>query len=58
MSIVDQKVIEEEIEKLRQEQKVLVNKLRDLEKQDPVKGFDLKPMKYGEMGALKNSFRL
>lgn len=55
---VDQEIIERDIDKLRQQQKVLVNKLRDLEKQDPTKGFNLKPMSHNEMGALKSSLRL
>lgn len=56
-SLVDQKVINVDIEKLRLQQKVLVNKLRDLEREDPLKGFDLKPMAYGEMSALKANLR-
>lgn len=51
-------MIEEDIDKLRQQQKGLVNKLRDLEKQERVKGFDLKPMNRSEMGALKANMQM
>lgn len=48
-------MINAKIKKLRQKQKVLVNKLRDLEHDEPLKGFDLKPMSYSEMSAIKTS---
>lgn len=54
LSIADQQTIDIEINKLRSDQKVLVGKLRDLEYQSPLKGFDLKPLERGEVNALSS----
>lgn len=51
----DQQTIDIEINKLRSEQKVLVSKLRDLEYQSPLKGFDLKPLDRQEVNAFASS---
>ncbi|XP_014253053.1 p53 and DNA damage-regulated protein 1 [Cimex lectularius] len=48
----DQKVLDIEINKVRSDLKVKVNKLRDLEYNDPLKGFDLKPLSRQEMSAV------
>lgn len=48
----DQVVIDTEINKIRSELKVKVNKLRDLEYQNPIPGLDLKPMSKDEMSAI------
>nr|XP_019556336.2 p53 and DNA damage-regulated protein 1-like [Aedes albopictus] len=45
--------IEEEIKTIRNEQKVLVNRQRDLELESPLRGFDLKPMSAAEIGAIR-----
>lgn len=55
VSIADQQTIDIEINKLRSEQKILVGKLRDLEYQSPLKGFDLKPLDRKEAAALSAS---
>lgn len=49
----DQQVLDIEINKIRSEQKVHVNDLRDLEYQSPLKGFDLKPLDRNELAAMK-----
>lgn len=51
----DQRTIDIEIEKLRSDQKVLVSKLRDLEYQSPLRGFDLKPLDREEVQAFSSS---
>lgn len=51
----DQQTIEQEINKLRSEQKVLVNELRDLEHLSPLAGFDLKPLDRNEVSALSSN---
>lgn len=51
----DQRTIDIEIEKLRSDQKVLVSKLRDLEYQSPLRGFDLKPLDRKEVQAFSSS---
>lgn len=51
----DQNVINQEINKLRSDQKVLVGQHRDLEFADPVKGFDLSPMGRDEIGVLRTN---
>lgn len=48
----DQQSIDIETNKLRSEQKVLVSKLRELECQAPIVGFDLKPLDRNELSAL------
>lgn len=48
----DQQQIDIEINKLRSEQKVLVSKLREVECQAPLVGFDLKPLDRKEVSAL------
>lgn len=49
---LDQQTIDIEINKLRSEQKVLVSKLREIECQAPLVGFDLKPLNRNEFNAL------
>lgn len=51
----DQNVINQEINKLRSDQKVLVGQHRDLEFADPIKGFDLNPMSRDEIGVLRTN---
>uniref|UniRef100_A0A1B0GLE5 p53 and DNA damage-regulated protein 1 n=2 Tax=Lutzomyia longipalpis TaxID=7200 RepID=A0A1B0GLE5_LUTLO len=51
--VKDQEVIDSDIERLRNEQRKLVNELRDLEHLSPVKGFDMKPLARDEMSALQ-----
>lgn len=51
-SFTDQQVIDVDINKIRSDQKILVNQLRDLEFQSPLKGFDLKPLDRAEISAL------
>lgn len=54
-NIADQNVINQEINKLRSDQKVLVGQHRDLEFADPLKGFDLNPMSRDEIGVLRTN---
>ncbi|XP_055639995.1 p53 and DNA damage-regulated protein 1 [Toxorhynchites rutilus septentrionalis] len=49
----DAEHIEQEIKKIRTEQKVLVSKQRDLEHDSPLRGFDLKPLSAAEISAIK-----
>ncbi|XP_055687514.1 p53 and DNA damage-regulated protein 1 [Lutzomyia longipalpis] len=51
--VKDQGVIDSDIERLRNEQRKLVNELRDLEHLSPAKGFDMKPLARDEMSALQ-----
>ncbi|XP_059613864.1 p53 and DNA damage-regulated protein 1 [Phlebotomus argentipes] len=51
----DQRVIEDDIERLRTEQRNLVNELRDLEHLSPAKEFDIKPLASHELSALQNN---
>ncbi|KAJ6633087.1 p53 and DNA damage-regulated protein 1 [Pseudolycoriella hygida] len=51
----DQNVINQEINKLRSDQKVLVGQHRDLEFADPLKGFDLNPLSRDEVGAFRTN---
>lgn len=44
--------INSEINKIRSELKVKVNKLRDLEYESPMRGFDLAPMSREEISAI------
>lgn len=48
----DQVIVDCEVNKIRSELKVKVNKLRDLEYESPVPGLDLKPMQRSEMNAM------
>lgn len=48
----DQQQIDIEINKLRSQQKELVSKLREVECQTPLVGFDLKPLDRKEVSAL------
>ena len=43
---------------MRDEQLVLVKKLKDLEMDDMPGGFDLKPLSKSEMAALKDNLKL
>lgn len=49
----DQQSIDTESNKLRSDQKVLVSKLRELECQAPLVGFDLKPLDRKELSAFR-----
>lgn len=51
----DQTTLEDEINKLRDENKVLVKKHRDLEQNTPLTGFDLKPLSSKEVTAFKSN---
>lgn len=51
----DQQTIDVEINKLRSEQKELVAKLRQVECQAPIVGFDLKPLDRKEVAALSSN---
>jgi len=51
----DQNVINQEINKLRSDQKVLVSQHRDIEFAEPLKGFDLNPMNRDEIGVLRTN---
>lgn len=51
----DQQQIEFEINKLRSDQKIWVNELRDLEHQPQLKGFDLKPLSTTEVRAFQSN---
>ncbi|KAI5710853.1 p53 and DNA damage-regulated protein 1 [Diaphorina citri] len=48
----DQVVVDCEVNKIRSDLKVKVNKLRDMEYQSPVPGLMLKPMERNEMSAM------
>lgn len=58
MMLPEQTEIEKEVNRLRDEQLVLVKQHKDLEMDKMPAGFDLKPMKRNEMNALKNELRL
>uniref|UniRef100_A0A8D8PXA9 p53 and DNA damage-regulated protein 1 n=1 Tax=Cacopsylla melanoneura TaxID=428564 RepID=A0A8D8PXA9_9HEMI len=49
----DQVIVDCEVNKIRSDLKVKVNKLRDMEYESPVPGLLLKPMERNEMGAMK-----
>ncbi|XP_063708985.1 uncharacterized protein LOC134837533 [Culicoides brevitarsis] len=51
----DQKTLEDEINKLRDENKLLVKKHRDLEQNSPLTGFDLKPLSSKEIAGLRSN---
>lgn len=55
---IEQKKIDKEIDKLRDEQIVLVKKHKDLEMDTMPGGLDLKPMSKTDMNALKNELKL
>lgn len=52
-SILDQLEIEREIQILQSDQKILVNKHRDLEHFSPYSGTNIKPLERKEINALK-----
>ncbi|XP_037903812.1 p53 and DNA damage-regulated protein 1 isoform X2 [Hermetia illucens] len=54
----DKVQIDSEINKLRSEQKILVNEHRDIEHKLPFKGSNLKPMNSKEMSALRANLPL
>lgn len=54
----EQKKIDQEIDKLRDEQIILVKRHKDLEMDTMPSGFDLKPLSKNEMSALKNNLKL
>ncbi|XP_035782102.1 p53 and DNA damage-regulated protein 1-like [Anopheles albimanus] len=51
----DQRTTEEDIERLRAEQKVLVARQRDLEHERPLRGFDLKPLSKAEIAGIRSN---
>lgn len=51
----DQVILEEEIKKLRDENKFQVKRLRDLEQNSPLTGFDLKPLSSKEVAGLRSN---
>lgn len=51
----DQATLEDEINKLRDENKVLVTRHRDLEQNTPFAGFDLKPLSTKEVAGLRSN---
>ena len=53
---MDQVATNAEINKLHSNLKVKVNKLRDLEFQDPVSGFNLNPLSREEMNAIQQVY--
>ncbi|KAG5675098.1 hypothetical protein PVAND_005030 [Polypedilum vanderplanki] len=54
----EQTKIDKEIDKLRDEQLVLVKKHKDLEMDKMPSGFDLKPLSKNEINALKSNLKL
>lgn len=56
--VTDKVQIDSEINKLRSEQKILVNEHRDIEHKLPFKGSNLKPMNSKEMSALRANLPL
>lgn len=52
----DFEVIEREVSEKRRKLKVGVNKLRDAENKEPVKGFNLKPLSEAELRLLRAEF--
>lgn len=56
--ITEQTKIDKEIDKLRDEQLVLVKRHKDLEMDHMPPGFDLKPLNKTEMSALKSNLKL
>lgn len=51
----DQTTLEEEINKLRDQNKALVKRHRDLEQSSPLTGFDLKPLTKQEIAGLRSN---
>uniref|UniRef100_A0A182MRZ5 Uncharacterized protein n=1 Tax=Anopheles culicifacies TaxID=139723 RepID=A0A182MRZ5_9DIPT len=51
----DQQTTEAEIERIRMEQKLLVAKQRDLEHDQPLRGFDLKPLSNAEIAGIRSN---
>lgn len=58
LTFSEQEVIEKEVNKIRDEQLVLVKEHKDLEMDKMPSGFDLKPMGRNEMNVLKNELQL
>lgn len=54
----EQQKIDKEIDKLRDEQLVMVSKHKDLEMDVIPSGFNLKPLNKTEMTSLKNNLKL
>lgn len=52
---IEQETLEEDINRMRKENKKLVKRHRDLEQDTPLKGFDLEPMSAKETAALRSS---
>ncbi|BES87450.1 unnamed protein product [Nesidiocoris tenuis] len=52
----DQKSADAEVNKLRSELKVKVNKLQDLEYKDPIPGLSLKPLSSSEFSAVRQVY--
>ncbi|XP_053680809.1 p53 and DNA damage-regulated protein 1 [Anopheles nili] len=51
----DQQTTEAEIERIRNEQKLLVAKQRDLEHEQPLRGFNLKPLSSAEIAGIRSN---
>ncbi|XP_050071493.1 uncharacterized protein LOC126559386 [Anopheles maculipalpis] len=51
----DQQTTEAEIDRIRQEQKLLVAKQRDLEHDQPLRGFNLKPLSNAEIAGIRSN---
>lgn len=51
----DQQTTEAEIERIRMEQKLLVAKQRDLEHDQPLRGFNLKPLSNAEIAGIRSN---
>ncbi|XP_053659017.1 p53 and DNA damage-regulated protein 1 [Anopheles marshallii] len=51
----DQQTTEAEIERIRMEQKLMVAKQRDLEHDQPLRGFDLKPLSNAEIAGIRSN---
>ncbi|XP_052891394.1 p53 and DNA damage-regulated protein 1 [Anopheles moucheti] len=51
----DQQTTEAEIERIRREQKLMVAKQRDLEHDQPLRGFDLKPLSNAEIAGIRSN---
>lgn len=51
----DQQTTEAEIERIRMEQKLLVSKQRDLEHDQPLRGFNLKPLSNAEIAGIRSN---
>ncbi|XP_058172474.1 uncharacterized protein LOC131287443 [Anopheles ziemanni] len=51
----DQQTTEADIERIRNEQKLLITKQRDLEHERPLRGFNLKPLSTAEIAGIRSN---